>query len=131
MQRCLRLVVAASSRSRAGTLRLVARACLHCDVYGTRPHALGPLPKRCWPAQTAQGGASIAQLLGLRHEGLLPALAVPLALTACLFAGPLLLLAWPARPSYARETLFSLPRLQAAPRSAPVCCTRSCRATAH
>ena len=64
---------------------------------------------------TAQGEASVLQLLGLRPAGLLPALAAPLALTACLFAGPLLLLAWPARPSYARETLLSLPRLQARP----------------
>jgi len=65
--------------------------------------------------QGAGAGASALQLLGLRARGLPAACAAPLALTTALFAGPLLLLAWPARPGAPRPTLLRLPRLQARP----------------
>lgn len=63
--------------------------------------------------QASRSAASTLQLLGLQWKGLPAALAAPLSLTAALFAGPLLLLAWPASPEGPTLSLSGLPRLQA------------------
>lgn len=63
--------------------------------------------------QASRSTASTLQLLGFQWKGLPAALAAPLLLTAALFAGPLLLLAWPAPPEGPTWSLSGLPRLQA------------------
>ena len=79
--------------------------------------------------QGAGAGASALQLLGLRARGLPAACAAPLALTTALFAGPLLLLAWPARlaPRGPPCSAFPACRRALAPRGPPCSAFPACR----